>query len=63
MSIILDAISAFIHCKQKEKETLQDYTRRFKVAREILQSHLGGMIVLPKFVESMSGYNKNDTEK
>ena len=59
MSIIKDAFEAFFNCHQKEKETLQDYTRRFKVSREILKSHLGGDIVLPKFVECMTGYDES----
>ena len=63
MSIILDAFMAFLTCKQKEKEVLQDYTRRFKVAREILNSHLGGEIVLPKFVKSMRNYDEKITDK
>ena len=46
MSIILDAFMTFFNCRQKEKELLQDYTRRFKLAREIMNSHLGGGIVL-----------------
>ena len=63
MSIILDAFKSFINCRQKDNEGLQEYTRRFKVAREILNSHLGGGIVLQKFVESMEGYDKSKTDK
>jgi hypothetical protein len=36
MSIILDAFRALFNVQQKESESLQDYTRRFKTAREIL---------------------------
>jgi hypothetical protein len=46
--------------KQKESESLQDYTRRFKTAREILESHLGGQIILSKFVRTMDNYDPND---
>ena len=63
MIIILDTIKAFINCRQKENEGLQDYSRRFKVAREVLKSHLGGGIVLQKFAESMDGYDKSKTDK
>ena len=42
---------------------LQDYTRRFKVAREILHSHLGGVVVVQKFIENMAEYDvKNETK-
>jgi hypothetical protein len=48
--------------QQKESESLQDYTRRFKTAREILESHLGGQIILAKFVHTMPNYDpKNAT--
>jgi hypothetical protein len=39
MSIISDAFRAIFNVNQKEGESLQDYTRRFKTAREILESH------------------------
>ena len=42
---------------------LQDYTQRFKVAREIFNSHLGCEILLPKFGQSMQDYNETDPDK
>jgi hypothetical protein len=62
MSIISDAFRAVFNVRQKEGESLQDYTRRFKTAREILESHLGGQIILSKYVRSMPTYNENDVE-
>jgi hypothetical protein len=46
MSIILDAFRSVFTAKQKEGESLQDYTRQFKTLTEILESHLGGPIIL-----------------
>ena len=63
MGTILDAFNAYINCKQRDKEILQDYTRRFKVAREVLQSHLGGVIIPPKFIKTMPGYDEDDEDK
>ena len=63
MSIILDAFMAFLNCRQKDKELLQDYTRRFKVAREILHLHLGGEIVLENFVTSIPNYDETKLDK
>ena len=63
MSTILDSLKAFLNCRQNDKEILQDYTKRFKVAREVMQSHLGGVIILQKFVETMPGYDKWDEVK
>ena len=63
MIIILDGFMAFLNCYQEKKESLQDYTRRFKLAQEIMNSHLGGGIVLNKFVSSMDRYDRNKVEK
>jgi hypothetical protein len=62
MSIISDAFRALFNLQQKESESLQDYTRRFKTAREILESHLGGQIVLTKFARTMPKYDQNNAE-
>jgi hypothetical protein len=62
MSIISDAFRALFNVQQKESESLQDYTRRYKTAREILESHLGGQIVLTKFVCTMPKYDENNPE-
>ena len=53
MATIFDALKNYVNCKQKEqgKESLLDYTRRFKLSREILTSHMGGPFVLNKYVE------------
>lgn len=32
--------------KQKEGESLQDYTKRFKVAKDVFESHIGGPLIL-----------------
>ena len=63
MSIILDAMRTLLFTKQKEGESLQDYTKRFRVARDVLKSHMGGPIILTKFVEAMDGYNENDIKQ
>jgi hypothetical protein len=34
--MILDAMKTLLNTKQKEGETLQDYTKRFRIAREVL---------------------------
>lgn len=63
ISTILDGIMAFLTCRHKKKETLQDYTKQFKVAREIMNLHLGGGIVLNKYVKLMKGYDEKDDVK
>ena len=63
MAIIFDALKAFVNCRQREKENLQEYTKRFKVVREVLQLHLGGPIILKKFIESHDNYDASDEDK
>jgi hypothetical protein len=63
MSIILDAMRTLLFTKQKEGESLQDYTKRFRVARDVLKSHMGGPIILTKFVEAMNGYNETNVKQ
>ena len=40
MATIFDTLKEYINYRQKEKESLLDFTKRFKVVREVLQSHL-----------------------
>ena len=56
MSMILDAMKTLLNTKQKEGKTLQDYTKRFRIAREVLESHIGGPIILTKIVKAIQEY-------
>ena len=42
MKIIVDAFENYFNCKQKDNKSLLDYTKRFQVSRDVLNSHLGG---------------------
>ena len=48
MSVIYDSTKTLIFTRQKKNETLQDYTKRFRVTREVFQNHLGRPIVMAK---------------
>jgi hypothetical protein len=63
LSIISVAFRSVFTAKQREGENLQDYTRRFKTSTEILESHLGGPIVLSKYVATMNGYDNTNADK
>ena len=41
MKIITSAIKTFVNLKQKDDESLIDYTNRFKTARDVLKAQLG----------------------
>ena len=50
----------------KEKrmvKSLQDYTRKFYISTEILESHLGGPLILEKYLKNMEEYEKNYPNK
>ena len=50
--IIDDALKNLINIKQKDDESLIDYTARFESVRDIAVAHLGGPIVLLKIIEN-----------
>eukprot|EP00978_Attheya_sp_CCMP212_P016785 scaffold44262_cov52-Attheya_sp.AAC.7 len=50
MSIILDSIKNMLETHKKEHENLSDYTKRFKTSRDVLELHIGGPIILTKYV-------------
>ena len=49
MAIIADAMRAMTTTKQRDNKSIQDYTRKFKTSREILESHIGGPLILLKY--------------
>jgi hypothetical protein len=51
MSIILDAMQMLFNPKPKEGETLQDYTKRYKTAREMFC--VSTLVLLTKYVTTM----------
>ena len=55
---IIDALKAFINMKQKEEESLIDYRKRFKTAKDVFMSHIGGPLILTKVVERHKDYVK-----
>jgi hypothetical protein len=60
MSIISDAFRALFSTKQREGENLQEYTKRFKTSKEILESHIGSPVILHKYIEAMPTYDPNN---
>lgn len=60
LSIIAEAIRNFVNLKQRDDESLIDYTARFKSARDIMVAQIGGPITLHKYVLTMPNYNAAD---
>ena len=63
MSIICNALRTMVNLRQKEGESLQDYTRRFMTSLDFLVLHIGGPIELTKSMKSMKDYDEFDKEK
>jgi len=70
MSIISDALRALWNATPKENENLQDCTQHFKTSKDILESHLGRLIQLKKYVNlvcddesKIEGYTKKASEQ
>ena len=63
MSIILDSMRALLNLRQKDGESLQDDTKRFKTARDVLRSYVGGPIILTKYIQTMADYDAKDNTK
>jgi hypothetical protein len=62
MSIILDFIKTMVNTKPKENESLQDYTKQFKTAQDVMKAHIGGPLILTKYVEDMDKYTVVEAE-
>ena len=65
MSVILDGFTKCFGKRQKDQESLQDYTRRFEKSYEVLQLHIGGQIQIQKYVKTLNGltdYPYNEDE-
>ena len=60
MFIVLNSLRELLNTKQKEGESLQDWTKRFQTAREILESHFGGPLIINKIIESLPEYDTSD---
>ncbi|KAG7374509.1 hypothetical protein IV203_013604 [Nitzschia inconspicua] len=68
MTVVIDAWSSLMNTKQKEGESLQDYTKRFRVALEVYKSHTNaddplGPMNLRKIAKNIPGHDENDKGK
>jgi hypothetical protein len=63
MAIMFESLRTLFTLKQKEGESLQDYTKRFKTSRDVLRSHIGGPIILSKYMKTMKDYDEKNAAK
>ena len=57
VAIIFDAMKTFITLKQRDDENLLTYLDRFKAAAENLKTQMGSEIKLPKYTQTLEGYD------
>ena len=62
MEIIDNSLTDFLLLKGKDGE-LHEYTRRFKIAKQVLDSLMGGLVKLVKYVSQLPTFNVLDDEK
>jgi hypothetical protein len=63
MAMIHDALRTMINLRQRENESVQEYTKRFKTSQEVMESYLGGCIEVPKYMAQMKEYDLTDPNK
>jgi hypothetical protein len=63
MAIIYDALRTMLNLRQRENESLQEYTKRFKTSQEVMKSHLGGCIELPRYMAQMKENDLTEPDK
>jgi hypothetical protein len=63
MSVILDALKTLLYAKQKDAKSLQDYTKRFKIVKKNLKSHIDRPIIIAKIPLTIYEYNKFPTDE
>jgi hypothetical protein len=58
--VILNALKTLLSTKQKKSKNVQDFTKKICIARDVLESHIDGPIILTKFLEETTGFEKRD---
>ena len=60
MKIVTQAIKNMVNLKQKDDESLLEYTTRFKAAKDMLKAHLGDELVMHKVVRNDPDFIKEE---
>lgn len=58
LMIVRDTLRSVMNTRQKEGESLSKYTQRFRTAVEVLESHVGGPLALPRIAETMKEWKE-----
>lgn len=60
MAIGDDALTIFFSTKQKEGKNLQDYTKRFRIMKDMMELHIGGHVAIFRIAGNMKEYLVTD---
>jgi hypothetical protein len=63
MAIMFESLRTLVNLKQKEGESLQDYTKRFKTSRDVVRLHIGRPVILSKYMTTMKDYDEKNATK
>ena len=63
MASLLSSLKAFVNLRQKDGESLTEYTKRFTASTDLLDTQFGGSMVLTKYVSQLPGYDPDDEVK
>ena len=62
IALIFRSMKIFINIKQEEKESLADFTKRFRNSKDIMEAQAGKMYLL-KYIKTLDKYDESDTNK
>ena len=62
MEIIDNALTAFLLTKQKDVK-LHKYTRQLIMAKQVLESHVRGLVWMTKHVKQLHTHNKSNNKQ
>ena len=57
---VLSSLKLFVLLRQKEHESLIDYTKRFEAAKDVLDSQVGGALVIAKYIKTLPEYDPSN---
>jgi hypothetical protein len=58
MAVIFDFLKTLVNICQKEGKTLQNYTKRFHMTREVFKTQIGGTIAIPCALKEISKFTE-----
>ena len=62
IALIFRSIRVFINIKQEEKESLADFTKRFRNLKDIMEAQ-AGKFQLREYITTLDKYDESDTDK